>query len=109
YGPLYDGHLQQLGIPLQDGTIQQYPYSTPSTDPRLAFFNTGHSEQQDLSYAVGDAQNYTRISINRLDRTGIVPNDTYARTIGRLSAGHTYGMFHADITASVSQSATSTY
>src|ERR1700761_1679427 len=77
YGPAYNGQLQQLGIPLQDGTIQQYPYSTPKTDPRKAFFNTGHTEQNSISYNSGDAQNYFNLSANRIDKTGIVPNDTY--------------------------------
>jgi TonB-linked SusC/RagA family outer membrane protein len=108
YGPAYDGHLQMLGIPLQDGTIQQYPYAAPSVDPRYAYFQTGHSETNNLSYASGDADNSFNLSVNRLDKTNPNPNDTYNRSVVRVSAAHTYGIFKADFTASYTQSNTST-
>jgi TonB-linked SusC/RagA family outer membrane protein len=109
YGPAYNGALTQLGIPLADGTVQKYPYSTPSKDPRLAFFNTGHSEQNSVSYAAGDANNSINFTANRLNRTGVVPNDTYNRTAFRLSGTKTAGIVKFDGTASYTQDQTSTY
>src|ERR1700754_4659222 len=108
YGPAYDGHLQQLGIPLEDGTIQSYPYSTPSTDPRRAFFNTGHSEENNLSYSQGDANNSFNLSANHLFKTGVLPDDKFKRSSVRVSATKTYGKFKADFTASYVQSYTNT-
>jgi TonB-linked SusC/RagA family outer membrane protein len=100
YGPAYDGHLEVLGIPLQDGTLQKYAYSTPSVDPRYALFQTGHSATQNLSYAQGDDKNSFNLSANHLDRTNPTPGEKYTRNVVRISAGRTYGMFKADFTAS---------
>ncbi|TWJ03582.1 TonB-linked SusC/RagA family outer membrane protein [Mucilaginibacter frigoritolerans] len=109
YGPAYNGALTQLGIPDEAGTKQYYPYSTPKVDPRLAFFNTGHTEQNSVSYAQGDANNSFNLSANRLDRTGVVPNDTYNRSVVRVSATKTTGIVHLDFTAAYTNSNTSTY
>lgn len=107
YGPAYTGQASVLGIPLADGTVQIYPYKTPKTDPRRAFFQTGHSEQNSVSYAAGDANNSFNLTANRLDRTGITPLDTYNRTQLRVSGSRTAGIFRADVTASFSQDNTS--
>jgi hypothetical protein len=99
----------QLGIPLQDGTIQKYPYSTPKTDPRRAFFQTGHTEQNSVSYAAGDANNSFNLSANRLDKTDIVPMDSYNKTQLRLSGQRTYGILKLDATGSFTQSNSNSY
>jgi TonB-linked SusC/RagA family outer membrane protein len=109
YGPAYTGQLATLGIPLQDGTLQKYPYSTPKEDPRRAFFQTGHSEQNSVSYAAGDASNSFNFSANRLDKTDIVPMDSYNRTQLRLSGSKTAGILKLDATASFSQDNTNKY
>jgi TonB-linked SusC/RagA family outer membrane protein len=109
YGPAYTGALTQLGIPDENGNIQKYPYSTPKVDPRLAFFNTGHTEQNNVSYAQGDANNSFNLSANHLDRTGVTPNDTYNRTTVRVSATKTTGILHLDFTAGYTNSNISTY
>ncbi len=109
YGPAYTGALTQLGIPLADGTVQKYPYSTPSKDPRRAFFNTGYSDQNSVSYAAGDANNSINFTANRLDRTGVVPNDKYDRSAFRISGAKTAGIVKLDATASYTQDHTSTY
>ncbi|MDB4927503.1 SusC/RagA family TonB-linked outer membrane protein [Mucilaginibacter sp.] len=110
YGPLYDGSLQVLGIPLENGTTQKYPYSHINPDSRWGFYQTAHTEQNALSYSQGDAAtgNTFNLSLNRLDKTAITPGDTYQRTIVRISAAHTYGKFKADFTASYSKSDQST-
>ncbi|MGY0036820.1 hypothetical protein [Pedobacter sp. NJ-S-72] len=99
-----------MGIPLEDGTLQTIPYSTQSKDPRRAFFKTGFSEQNNLSYAAGDAANSFNLSVNRLDKTGVVPMDKYNRTAAiRVAASKTAGIFKADFAAGFTQSNTSTY
>jgi TonB-linked SusC/RagA family outer membrane protein len=107
YGPRYNGQLTQLGIPLPDGTVQKYPYSTPSTDPREAFYQKGHSEENNVSYSSGDANNGVNISANRLDRTGVVPMDTYDRTSARVTAIKTSGILTLDVTAGFTEQNTS--
>ena len=109
YGPAYTGALTQLGIPSPTGVVQKYAYSTPSTDPRRAFFQTGHSEQNSVSYAAGDANNSFNLTANRLDKTDIVPLDSYNRTQLRVSGTRTAGIFRADVTASFSQDNKSQY
>ncbi len=111
YGPRYNGSLQQLGLPANSATgpVQLLPYSTQSTDPRKAFFQTGFSDQNNVSYASGDANNSFNLSANHLSRTSTVPQDKYERTVARLSAAKTYGIFRADFTASYSRANTSTY
>lgn len=107
YGPKYDGHLQQIGSPLADGSVMKIPYETPGKDPRQAFYVTGHSDENNVSYSSGDASNGINVSANRLDRTGIVPMDTYNRTIGRLTVTKTTGILTLDVTGSFSQDNTS--
>ena len=109
YGPKYDGHLQILGLPTVDSTIQKFPYTTQKIDPRLAFFNLGKSDQNNLSYASGDDKNSFNFSINYLTKTGVVPNDKYNRTTARISSSKTYGIFKVDITGGYTHSVTSTY
>lgn len=109
YGPIYDGHIQLLGIPGPDGAKQLVPYSTQPVDPRLAFFNIGHSDQNNLSYSAGDDKNSFAFSVNYLKKTGVVPNDLYTRANIRVSSAKTYGIFKSDFTAGYTHSNTSTY
>ncbi|HEY4326516.1 MAG TPA: SusC/RagA family TonB-linked outer membrane protein [Mucilaginibacter sp.] len=111
YGPRYDGSTQQLGLPAyaDNGPVQMVPYSTPKTDPRRAFFQTGIQDQNNISYAAGDAANSFNLSANNVAQKGVVPNDRRDRTVVRVSATKTYGIFKADFTASYSHQTTSTY
>ncbi|WP_158798297.1 SusC/RagA family TonB-linked outer membrane protein [Pedobacter sp. L105] len=109
YGPAYTGAPTQLGIPLQDGTVQTVPYADQAKDQRKAFFQTGFAEQNNLSYASGDADNSFNLSANRLDRTGVVLNDKYNRTAIRVGGTKSSGIFKADFNAGFTQQNTSTY
>lgn len=110
YGPAYDGHLQALGIPLEDGTIQSYPYAAPSGKSYARrFFETGHSDQHSVSYAAGDANNAFNLTAYRLDQKGIVPLDKFNKTQLRITGVKTVGMFRADATGSFSQSNSDVY
>ena len=109
YGPAYTGAPQQLGIPLQNGVKQIVPYATQPTDPRLAFFNIGHSDQNNLNYSSGDEKNSFAFSASYLTKTGVVPNDAFKRATLRASGSRTYGKFKVDYTAAYTHSYTSTY
>ena len=114
YGPRYNGTIQQLGLPALSGTPvegpkQLLPYSTPAVDPRQAFFQTGISDQNNLSYSQGDALNSFNLSINNVAKKGTVPNDRFDRTVVRMSGSRTSGILSANFTASYSRSNTGTY
>jgi len=110
YGPAYDGHMQMLGIPLEDGTIQSYPYQSPSGKSYARrFFVSGNQDQHSLSYAAGDANNSFNLTAFRMDQTGIVPDDKYNKTQVRISGTKTAGIFKAEGTASFSQGNTNQY
>lgn len=101
FGPAFDGSLRPVGFGVQvmnpDGSIRidtlKVPYSAPAKDPRKAFFNTGVTIQHDISYRSGDAQNFFGLSLQRVDQSGIVPNNKYNRTNVTLNAGRTIGKF----------------
>ena len=111
YGPRYDGSIQQLGMPLGSptGPVQLLKYQTPAKDPRFGFFQTGISDQNNLSYSQGDAANSFNLSVNNVAKKGTVPNDRNDRTVVRMSAARTFGIFSANFTASYSRQNTSTY
>ena len=101
FGPAYDGSLQPLGYGVQvrnaDGSIRldtlKVPYSALSKDPRKAFFNTGVTSQHDIAYRVGDGQNYFGLGLQRVDQSGVVPNDVYNRTNFLVNGGRVVGKF----------------
>jgi TonB-linked SusC/RagA family outer membrane protein len=101
FGPAFNGSLQPLGYGVQvrnpDGTLRldtlKVPYSALAKDPRKAFFNTGTTVQHDISYRVGDAQNFFGLGIQRVDQTGIVPNDRFNRTNLLVNGGRTIDKF----------------
>ncbi len=103
YGPAYDGSISKVGIPLQDGTYQYAPYSAPAVDPRRAFFQSGHSEQNSISYRVGDDKDFFNFAANRLDKTDIIRYDAYDRTQMSLAGGKTFGILKLEARASFSQ------
>jgi TonB-linked SusC/RagA family outer membrane protein len=111
YGPRYNGTIQQLGLPALSATgpLQLLPYATPSVDPRQAFFQTGISDQNSLSYSQGDALNSFNLSVNNVARKGTVPNDRSDRTVVRMSGSKTSGILSANFTASYSRTNTGTY
>jgi TonB-linked SusC/RagA family outer membrane protein len=111
YGPRYDGTIKQLGLPALSATgpVQMLPYAKPSVDPRRAFFNTGISDQNSISYNQGDAANFFNISFNNLAKKGTVQNDRSDRSVFRFSAGKTYGIFKSDFTVSYTRTNLSTY
>lgn len=111
YGPAYNGQMVQVGAPAGSATgpVLTVPYSKQAKDQRLAFFQTGLTEQNDISFQQGDANNSFYISAQNVYTKGIVPNDTYKRTAVRLSATKTYGIFRVDGSGSYSRQDVSTY
>ncbi len=84
WGPRFDGSVKPLGAPLNDGTQNTYVFSP--NDSRKQFFETGSTNQTDVSYAAKDFF----LSIQDAKIKGIVPNDENRRTGIRLNAGREY-------------------
>ncbi len=87
WGPRYDGSIVQVGRPLEDGSVQTLKYSP--TNDRREFFNTGVTNQTDISLGVKDFY----MSIQDARVKGIVPQDENRRTGIRLNSGKEYGKF----------------
>jgi len=101
YGPAFNGQTVNLGVPINSptGLQQTIPYSAQSTLPVKAFFNTGVTEQNSVSFRQGDANNYFGVSARNVNLTGTTPDDKSMTTNARVSGGRTYGMFKVDFTA----------
>lgn len=91
WGPAFDGSMINLGSPLKDGTQQMVPYK--ANNSRKEFFNTGVTNQTDVSLGVKDFY----LSFQDANITGIVPDDKNRRTGIRLNSDRTYGKFKAGL------------
>lgn len=91
WGPAFDGSMIELGSPLTDGTQQMVPYQ--ANNSRKEFWNTGLTNQTDVSFGVKDFY----LSFQDAVIKGIVPNDKNRRTGIRLNSDKTYGKFKAGL------------
>ena len=97
WGPAFDGSMIELGSPLKNGTQQMVPY-VPNNS-RKEFFNTGMTNQTDVSFGVKDFY----LSFQDAKITGIVPDDRNRRTGIRLNSDRTYGKFKAGLSVNYIQ------
>jgi TonB-linked SusC/RagA family outer membrane protein len=77
YGPRFDGSIVPIGRPLPDGSIQMIPYS--ANDGKSKFWETGITNQTDLSLSTGDDKSTFYLSGQYLTQNGTTPNDKYNR------------------------------
>jgi TonB-linked SusC/RagA family outer membrane protein len=111
YGPRYDGSMVVLGAPLDSagGAFVRVPYSPYATSPIKAFFNTGYTEQNDISFQQGDQNNSFFISAQNVYTTGITPGDKNIKNAFSVRGHRTYGMFSADYSVGYTKTNISTY
>ena len=111
YGPAYDGSTVPLGAPIGSATgpIQQVKYSPFPTSPIKAFFNTGYTEQNDISFSQGDAKNSFFISAQNAYRSTVVPDDKNIKNSFSVRGHRTYGIFSADYSVGYTRTHLSTY
>ena len=111
YGPAYNGQLVQLGAPLDsaNGVKDIVPYKAYPVSPIDAFFQTGVTEQNDISYSQGDAKNSIFVSAQNAYRTTVVPNDKNIRDAFSIRGHHTDGVFSVDYSVEYSKTTISTY
>lgn len=91
YGPRFDGSLQPIGVPLEDGSIQTLPYSNARYKDKIKFWNTGLTFQNSLSIAAEDFY----VSIEDANIRGLVPDDKNHRTSFRFNGSKKYDKFSA--------------
>ncbi|PZX55958.1 TonB-linked SusC/RagA family outer membrane protein [Algoriphagus ratkowskyi] len=84
YGPRFDGSMVQIGKPLEDGSIQTVPYS--NTNSKNDFWETGVTNQTDVSISGGDDKSTNFFSAQYLTNDGTTPGDKYTRASVRFNS-----------------------
>jgi TonB-linked SusC/RagA family outer membrane protein len=111
YGPAYNGQMVPLGAPLDSANGKQVmvPYKAYPVSPIDAFFQTGITEQNDISYSQGDAKNSIYVSAQNAYRTTVVPLDKNVRDAFSVRGHHTDGIFSVDYSVGYTKTNISTY
>jgi len=87
YGPRFDGSIKDIGIPLEDGSIQTGPYTNDHYNDKVKFWNTGLTWQNAISVAGKDFY----VSFEDAKIKGLVPDDVNHRTSIRFNGGKDWG------------------
>jgi TonB-linked SusC/RagA family outer membrane protein len=87
YGPRFDGTTKDIGIPLEDGSIQSGPYTNDHYNDKVKFWNTGLTWQNSISVASKDFY----VSFEDAKIKGLVPDDENHRTSIRFNGGKDFG------------------
>ena len=102
YGPAFNGALVPYGRPLAfDGTASLYyiPYSAVKNQKK-DFFNTGITEQNNMTYSGGDDRSRYYLSAQDISSKNPMPGDRGRRDVFRFGGAKTYGIFSADFSLS---------
>lgn len=83
YGPKFDGHMVNLGYPLENGDQLMVPYK--ANNDRSNFWNKGYSNQSDFSVSSGNDNSTLYLSGQYAKITGEMPGDKYNRATLRLN------------------------
>jgi TonB-linked SusC/RagA family outer membrane protein len=90
YGPEYDGSIKEIGVVLEDGSVQTGPYLPIHQKDKKNFWNTGLTVQNSISVAGQDFY----FSIDDAKIKGLMPKDENRRTSFRFSGGKKTGKFN---------------
>ena len=90
WGDRFDGSIRQFGQTGPNGEKLMLPYSYVKNG-RKNFFNTGVTNQTDISYAAGDFY----LSAQNVNIKGIMPGDENTRRSFTVKADKEYGRFKA--------------
>jgi TonB-linked SusC/RagA family outer membrane protein len=99
WGDEFDGSIRQFGQTGPNGEKLEMPYSY-NKNGRRNFFNTGVTNQSDVSYSAGDFY----ISAQNVSIKGTMPGDVNNRRSVNLRADKEYGKFKAGFTMRYTQS-----
>ncbi len=111
YGPPFNGSIVPVGAPLDSlsGRVITTKYAALPTSPVQQFFQTGYTEQNDISFSQGDAKNSFYMSAQNSVRTTIVPGDKNIRDAFSVRGHRTYGIFSLDYSVGYTKTNVSTY
>lgn len=84
YGPAFDGVVRPIGFPLADGVTQQTAAYSWGND-KYDFWDTGYTNQTDLSISSGDEKGTLFISGQYANVSGTLPKDKFNRANARIS------------------------
>jgi TonB-linked SusC/RagA family outer membrane protein len=89
YGPAFDGSSRPLGNPLENGDQLMAKYSY--FKDRNKFWQTGISNQTDLSLSAGDERSSTYLAGQYLTTSGTMPWDQFTRASIRFNGSRKFG------------------
>jgi len=89
YGPAFDGTMQPLGPPLEDGTQDSALYQY--NDGHFKFWEKGLTQQSDVNFQSGDENSTFYMSGQYVGVTGTTPGDKYNRAAFRLNGTRKVG------------------
>ncbi len=115
YGPKFDGTMRDLGNPLENGDQLTVPYQFFSD--RNKFWQTGLSNQTDLSFSSAEAKSSIYLSGQWLSTKGTMLDDKFTRASFRLNGSKevgtkvhfTYGLSYLQNRYNVTTAETSIY
>ncbi|MCX8490854.1 MAG: SusC/RagA family TonB-linked outer membrane protein [Cyclobacteriaceae bacterium] len=81
YGPRFDGSTKDIGVAIEDGSIQSGPYSNLHKDDKVNFWNTGSTFQNSVSITGSDYF----LSLQDVEVKGLMPDDKNRRTTIRFN------------------------
>jgi TonB-linked SusC/RagA family outer membrane protein len=87
YGSAFDGSIQPVGKPLEDGSIQMLPYTNAHYKDKIKFWNTGLTLQNSATISGEDFY----VSIEDAKIKGLIPDDKNRRTSFRFNGSKKYG------------------
>lgn len=85
YGPKFDGVVRPVGLPLEDGSIQELPYQWNDKANKDLFWQNGLTNQTDISLSSGGDRGSVFLSAQYLTAEGTVPGDKFNRASVRLN------------------------
>ncbi|WP_316734693.1 SusC/RagA family TonB-linked outer membrane protein [Pedobacter aquatilis] len=107
WGPKYDGSLVKVGPILPNGTQWTLPYS-PIKNQKRDFFDTGLTNQENISFSGGDDKSTYFLSGQYLNKTGVIPKDKSDKASLRFNGSRKFGKLNTSYAFNYIQTNTST-
>lgn len=107
WGPKYDGSMVKVGPVLPDGTQWELPYS-PIKNQKSDFFNTGITNQENISFSGGDEKSTYFLSGQFVKNNGVIPDDKSEKASLRFNGSRNFGKLKTSYTVNYVQTNTST-